>query len=84
MPSSELPKALYERLVDACIEMNAGEIIDFDEDVFNELKRRKLIRRPRGDDSMPDGVDYVISQFGQQLADRVMKRRDANETANAE
>lgn len=67
---------LHERLVDACIEMNAGEVISFDEDVFAELKRRKLIRKAREEDSVDEGVSYVISGFGQRLADRVSKARD--------
>lgn len=67
---------LYERLVDACIEMNAGEVISFDADVFAQLKRRKLIRKAREEDSVDEGVEYVITGVGQRMADRVLKARD--------
>lgn len=66
---------LYTRIVDACIEMNAGEIVCLDDDVFGELKRRKLVRKKREDDSAYDESSYVISGYGKKLADRVFKTR---------
>lgn len=64
--------SFYKRLVDACIEMHAGEVVTFDDDIFAELKRRRLIRKPWPGEER-DGVDYIISGYGQRLAEKVLK-----------
>ena len=70
-------KATAESIHDACIEMDAGEIVSIDGDLLDELKRRHLIRRPRFEDGQNDEVDYVVSTYGQRLSKLVQKTRDS-------
>ncbi len=69
-------QSFYEQMVDVCIEMTAGEVVDLDGNLLAELKRRRLIRRPQPSDILTSECDYVISGYGQRLAARVLRSRE--------
>lgn len=69
------PESVNQSVADACIAMAAGEVVSIDADVLAELKRHRYIRKPRKDDAIAEGVEFVVSKRGEEFADAVLKLR---------